>query len=577
METPRGKPSRNGLGTLLELSGELRPGPLRSERHYRRMFLIAVLSVSVVSILPTVVMTGINYYQYQDALHAESLRPILRVTTHAKLSLESFLTERLSALSLASRMTNMAELRETDKLPAILKHLKQACGGIVDLGVITESGQQVAYAGPYQLKGKDYSKQDWLHEALRHGVHVSDVFMGHRNLPHFVVAVHREAADGEGFVMRATIDTEAIKRQVLTTGPRPGSDAFIVNHQGVLQTPSRFYGKSLEKLSLAVPPYSPQAELLELRDDSGLPLVVGYAYIESSPFVLMTVNRPDVIQESWISLRREVILLLVVSIALVLGVVVAGAKYMVNRTRESDQKRAAVLHNLQYTSKMAAIGRLAAGVAHEINNPLAIINQKAGLIKDKLSLSPQLPAPEDLLPPVDSVLSSVDRCKTITHRLLGFAKHMDVQFEDIELPLLLQEVLSFLEKEASYRGIEVHVQVEPEFPTIRSDRGQLQQVFLNILNNAMAAVEDGGKIDIDLRRKAPNSVEVSVRDDGVGIPEENLARIFEPFFTTKKSAGTGLGLSITYGVVQRLGGVIRVESKEGAGACFTVELPLDRA
>jgi two-component system NtrC family sensor kinase len=539
------------------------------------MFLIAVFSVSVVSILPTVAMTAINYYQYQEALHAESLRPMLRVTTHAKLSLESFLTERLSALSLASRMTSMAELRDTDKLPAILKHLKQACGGIVDLGVITESGQQVAYAGPYQLQGKDYTKQDWLHEVLRRGVHVSDAFMGHRNLPHFVVAVHHEAPDGEGFVMRATIDTEAIERQVLSAGPRPSSDAFIVNHQGILQTPSRFYGKTLEKLSLAVPPYSPQAELLEIRDSSGLPLVVGYAYVENSPFVLMTVHRPDLIQESWISLRRELILLLAVSIALVLGVVVAGAKYMVNRTRESDQKRAAVLHNLQYTSKMAAIGRLAAGVAHEINNPLAIINQKAGLIKDKLSLSPELPSPKELLPPVNSVLSSVDRCKTITHRLLGFAKHMDVQPEEIELPLLVKEVLSFLEKEASYRCIQVDLQVEPELPTIRSDRGQLQQVFLNILNNAMAAVEDGGKIEIGMRRSAPNAVEVSVTDDGVGISAENLGRIFEPFFSTKKSSGTGLGLSITYGVVQKLGGVIRVASKEGAGACFTVELPLE--
>jgi two-component system NtrC family sensor kinase len=100
-------------------------------------------------------------------------------------------------------------------------------------------------------------------------------------------------------------------------------------------------------------------------------------------------------------------------------------------------------------------------------------------------------------------------------------------------------------------------------------------VFLNILNNAMAAVEDCGKIEIGMVRSGPNAVEVSVRDDGVGIPAENLGRIFEPFFTTKKSSGTGLGLSITYGVVQKLGGLIRVESKEGEGACFTVELPLE--
>jgi signal transduction histidine kinase len=153
---------------------------------------------------------------------------------------------------------------------------------------------------------------------------------------------------------------------------------------------------------------------------------------------------------------------------------------------------------------------------------------------------------------------------------------MDIQSETIDLENLLKEVLGFLEKEAEYRDVTVTFEVEPELPTIVSDRGQLQQVFLNILNNAFAAVGDGGMIAIEMVREGGDRVAVTVADNGVGIPKEHIQRIFEPFFTTKKGSGTGLGLSITYGIVRKLGGEIRVESEQSQGTSFTVSLPISR-
>jgi signal transduction histidine kinase len=153
---------------------------------------------------------------------------------------------------------------------------------------------------------------------------------------------------------------------------------------------------------------------------------------------------------------------------------------------------------------------------------------------------------------------------------------MDIQSETIDLENLLKEVLGFLEKEAEYRDVTVTFEVEPELPTIVSDRGQLQQVFLNILNNAFAAVGDGGMIAIEMVRESGDRVAVTVADNGVGIPKEHIQRIFEPFFTTKKGSGTGLGLSITYGIVRKLGGEIRVESEQSQGTSFTVSLPISR-
>jgi len=154
---------------------------------------------------------------------------------------------------------------------------------------------------------------------------------------------------------------------------------------------------------------------------------------------------------------------------------------------------------------------------------------------------------------------------------------MEVQWETIDLNTLLREVLEFLEKEAIYREIKVEFNYANEPPPIVSDRGQLQQVFLNIVNNAFAAVEDGGRIDIEIDSVGLDAVAVTIADDGTGIPDDQLSHIFDPFFTTKKGAGTGLGLSITYGIVQKLGGHISVDSEVGEGTRFTVTLPITRS
>jgi signal transduction histidine kinase len=247
---------------------------------------------------------------------------------------------------------------------------------------------------------------------------------------------------------------------------------------------------------------------------------------------------------------------------------------MVKRISDADKKREKALHNIQYTNKMASIGRLAAGVAHEINNPLAIINEKAGLLKDLATLKQEFDYKEKTLQIVSSILKSVERCSTITHRLLGFAKRMDVAAEVIDLELLLKEVNGFLEQEALLRNISVNFNFEKNLPSIDSDRGQLQQVFLNILTNAFYAVKDNGNIDIIIKQGKNQTVHVTITDNGVGITKENLEHIFEPFFTTKGKYGTGLGLSITYGIVQKLGGDIEVQSQLGEGTSFTVILPI---
>lgn len=544
---------------------------------YGRLFWYLAISTAIVSLLPLVVMALINLRQYQKAFHAEMIYPISHYTSNTKKSIAFFLSERKSALVMIINDKSFEDLCDQDKLAAILSNMKQSFGGFVDVGVIDSTGGQRSYAGPYKMVGKNYKDQDWFHEVSLREYYISDVFMGYRNLPHFVIAVKKDRGQGDFYILRATIDSEMLSKQLLVSGLRPSSDAFLINHQGILQNDSRFYGKVLSKCPLPVPSYSDSSEVIEMGKNGNQPLILGYAYIEHSPFIFMLTKRPEEVMGNWLKLRSELIGFLAISALLILVVIAGSSMVMVNRIREADIKRAEIYHKMEYTNKMASIGRLAAGVAHEINNPLAIINEKAGLMKDFIALTEDFPKKQKSMDIVNAILKSVERCKTVTHRLLGFAKHMDVQNETLDLSLLLKEVLEFLEKEAHYRNINVAFNVAESLPTIESDRGQLQQVFLNILNNAFAAVESGGSIEISIQQADSEWIVVTITDNGCGIPEENLAHIFEPFFTTKKGYGTGLGLSITYGIVEKLGGKISVKSKVGEGTSLTVTLPTRKA
>jgi signal transduction histidine kinase len=543
---------------------------------YRRLRHYVVLATATVSLLPLLVTAMINYAQYRSALLDEAVQPMARLTLNTKRSLELFLSERRSALTFLVFDRSFGELCSETALTRVISNMNRSLrvGALVDLGIIDDQGRQLCYAGPYNLAGRDYHDQDWFHEVARRGTYTSDVFLGFRNSPHFAIAVKRDRDGGGFYVLRATIDAEMLSEQILSAGLQTSDDMFLINREGILQSPSRHYGDILGQAPLPVPHYSPTVEVEEMRDNAKRAIFMSSAYIENSPFILVEVKPAEETMARWISLRGNLVGFLVVSAALILAVILWGSGQFVRRMRETDDRRAALQHQVEYTNKLASVGRLAAGVAHEINNPLAIINEKAGLLRDLVQANPEIPNRDKLVLTTDSVLRSVQRCKAVTHRLLGFARHMDVEKQTIALDNVVREVLGFLEKEAEYRNLVVNLEVADGMPQIVSDQGQLQQVFLNILNNAFAAVPDGGRIDISIEPHEDDRVAVTISDNGIGIPKEHMERIFEPFFTTKQGAGTGLGLSITYGIVKKLGGDVLVESERGKGTRFTVILPL---
>lgn len=236
------------------------------------------------------------------------------------------------------------------------------------------------------------------------------------------------------------------------------------------------------------------------------------------------------------------------------------------RRLEETQKQ------LLQTEKLAAIGQLAAGVAHEINNPLTGILGFAQLLIQEEGLTPQ--QREDL----ESIYKQSQRCRTIIQNLLQFSHRKEPRMEDIEIPPLIHTTLKLVQYDFKTSGIDLAVEAGDDLPLVHGDPNQLQQVFLNLLTNARQALEErktGARILIGVKRGATGKqLVITFGDNGTGISPENLGKIFDPFFTTKPvGKGTGLGLSISYGIVQQHQGSIRAESEPGKGSTFIIELP----
>ncbi|RJQ69900.1 MAG: sensor histidine kinase, partial [Desulfobacteraceae bacterium] len=416
---------------------------------------------------------------------------------------------------------------------------------------------------------------EWFGKALARRVYISTVFLGYRKVPHFVIAVSKRVPGKEQYwVLRASIDAQTLEQFVDTIDTEASDDIFIIDYDGVLQTTSQFYGDIKTEYPLDLRPKHGTILVREKSDD-GMKTVEALADLEGTPWVLVLVKQGYAYGKSWSSFRNQLFLILGLSGIIGLLVIVRTTMLLTNRIAVADEKREAILAEAEHTSKLASVGRLAAGVAHEINNPLAIINQKAGLIKDLLQMIEEFPQKEKVGRQIDGILDAVNRCKIVTHRLLGFARRMDVSLEEIEINELIKEVLGFLDREALYRRIRLDLALQEGIPHIRSDRGQLQQIFLNIINNAIDVVEENGVIAISTRQKMDQTIEVAITDNGPGIPADIMKHIFEPFFTTKEAGkGTGLGLSITYGLVKKLGGSIQVKSTVGVGTTFIVEIPI---
>jgi len=239
------------------------------------------------------------------------------------------------------------------------------------------------------------------------------------------------------------------------------------------------------------------------------------------------------------------------------------------RVEERTAELRATQENLVRSEKLASLGKIAAGVAHEINNPLTSIVINTALLLE--ARRPDDPDAEAL----NMIADETNRCAQIVKQLLEFSRQRPAQESLTDVNEIIERTAQILEKQALVRNIPIVKALDKAVPTIMLDKNKIQQVFSNLMINAIEAMPEGGTLTVTTRFDAPaGPIEVEFADTGVGIPRENLPKLFDPFFTTK-TMGTGLGLAVSYGIVRQRGGTIAVRSEIGRGTVFTVKFPLE--
>ncbi len=542
----------------------------------RRSLLLIMLSVAMAPVLFT---AALSFHQYRQLLKEDTASNARWSTISAKQNIETFLERLQLSISFIAEAYDYDYLTKQERLDEVLESLKQKHWGIVDLSVIGPEGVQRSYAGPFNLVGKVYGDSLWYNKTLAQKNHISEVFMGFRSIPHFVVAISRKMSNkGQGnWVLRASVDKETLDRFVAAINSEIVIDAFLVNREGIPQSSSQFYSsKNGNKINL--PDIGSPNNIILTRELRGNKEVLrAYCQIKDTPWILIMDYPRYWDKISWADFKRQIFITLISCTLIIIFAVVRIASFLADAIRRSDQARESLIAQTEHTDRLASIGRLAAGVAHEINNPLAIIGAKTQLMQDLLAQEKNFSQRDKFLAQLDAMRNAVNRSQTITHRLLGFARRMEARREPVNINEVIAEVISFLEREARYQNIRIEQNLQFDLPVISSDHGQLQQILFNIINNAIDATGKNGKIVIQTRQHNGDSVQVDIVDNGPGMSLEVQKKIFDPFFTTKNdksNQGTGLGLSITYGLVKKLKGKIEVQSEQGVGTIFTLTFPM---
>lgn len=549
---------------------------LHKEDYYRSLQKKHIIRLLLSYLAPLIVLTIYFYFQYQDLFEESQRTNLISVAENQAKTMDLFLRERIVNLSNIIDDPKFVIPPTSTVMENFLNKLQSNSETFVDVGFFDSTGVQVAYVGPFpKLEEKNYSQETWfvqLKEQSKPYI-ITDIYLGFRQKPHFTIAVSRFINDNY-VVLRATLDPERIYEYITSLEGPSYAVTCIVNQNGQYQLAPPKMGKVLNHAPI-LPKQEPRLGVDKIKINRSN-VLFAYSWLNTSNWVLIVRQISSSGGRLFPNIQINIIAFAVAIILLLFSLIVFRARKIVHQIRETDKTKAQLSDNLIHASKLAAVGELASGIAHEINNPLAIINEEVGLVKDMLN--PEFGktiSREDILPQLDSVQKAVFRCRDITRKLLTFVRKTEVNMKPCAIHKVIDEVeKEFYERELSVSNIKIVRDYCQLNPVIIADRNQLQQVFVNLINNAIDAISNSGKIFIKTICEDKH-VKIEVEDTGKGMTQEQLDKIFMPFYSTKEvGKGTGLGLSISYGIIKSLGGEISVESSQGKGTIFFIKLPL---
>ena len=557
-----------------------------NKNHYSTMRRIILSCMILVPFIPFTLVLGIGYTYFTDALRDTTIARMHRIVEDHRHMIETFLEERKTDLEFIANSYSYDVLSQPQNIQETFAQLQKASNAFIDLGIFNEAGMHVAYHGPYELTGKIYSDTDWFTEVLKNGYYISDVFLGFRKVPHFIIAV-LNTNENQKWVLRATIDPHMFNSLVKKVRIGKTGECYLLNSEGIFQTERRSGGEPMQK-DPSYPLYAEYHKGIRAfidKDMSGETYLYATSWMKDNHWLLVVrQEKTDAFQ----ALRSATYLIVLISACGGAAIILLAfylTHYIVRRMEQTDVEKNQLENQLIQASRLAEIGEMAAGFAHEINNPLQIMKSERtliGVLFSDIKAEGHLPPSDELAELEDSLEQidlQIDRCAKITQAILKFSRQGEPAPEPIDLRSFIPEVTNMVAKKASVAGIAIDQDISDDTPPVHCDPGQLQQVLLNLFNNAMDAIGEGdtgipGQLLIICGPQSGKGVEIKISDNGRGIDPENLEKIFAPFFTTKPvGKGTGLGLSVCYGIIDSMGGKMEVSSEKGLGTTFAIGLP----
>ncbi|MDH3566787.1 MAG: cache domain-containing protein, partial [Desulfobacteraceae bacterium] len=415
--------------------------------HFSTIRRILLTCMILVPLIPFILVLGTGYYYFKTSIESSTIASMKRIVEDHRHMIESFLNERENDLKFILHSYTFDTLSQSEKLDTVFDHLQKESQAFVDLGIFNKDGLHVAYRGPYSLKGKVYKDTDWFKEVMKHGYYISDIFLGYRQVPHFIIALAKEK-EGEKWVIRTTIDT--VKFNNIVKGIRIGKtgEAYILNVNGLLQTEPRSGGKLMEKHPDTVK--YPSSDIgIETFIDQGLK---GEAYLYTTTWLqnkkwLLVVRQEK--SDAFRALTSAVYLVILITViggAIIAVVAFYLTNHIVGRMEKMDVEKEQLNQQLIGASRLAELGEMSAGFAHEINNPLQIIKNEQSLMEMILSdmretghikASASLTEFEDSM---DQIKLQISRCAKITQAILKFGRQDEPKPQNIDILTFIPEV-----------------------------------------------------------------------------------------------------------------------------------------
>lgn len=558
---------------------ELVVGKKGQQYIFRNKWFLLIQATCVLTLLPLAISTILFYKNNKTETITDLLLETAVLSKGAGVDVEIFFNQYLTTLRMINAQYSGDNLKKRDILKTILENIGKTNILFSSLNIIDQNGSVVSWCGNDFFFNEHKQIEIDLTRLNKGRDYFIGKIIGRSGKIYLFVSLRLVHKGGDLFMM-GIINKQSTDSFLNKLKFKDVMDIYIIDRNGTLLTTSTYFGKPGSKTILPQSSVYPSSEILTNSNEKkkgGEFLFLGVSKISNTNMLVGILLSNHSFEVFMSRIRVHIVTMISLSVLFVSITILLLVTYIIQTLYRADKVRQIYLTNAARNSKMASIGQLAAGVAHEINNPLAIINEKAGLLQDLFTFIKEYKDDDRLLSAVESIIGAVERAGTITHRLLGFARKTDSSVKAVDMNETVQEVLDFIKKEAEYKSINLNIQISHYLPQIITDRGKLQQILINLVNNAIAALPENGTLTVRVRNNIKNeNIEIYVEDNGCGISQKNQKKIFEPFFTTKSEiGGTGLGLSLTYGLIRDLHGTLELESSVGIGTTFIISLPYE--